>query len=177
MVITQNLLVKLLNMDLELKYSAAIQYINHASLLNQITPYRCIGKEVTLDAIEEAQHAVLLAAQIARLGGSPSVHVGRIFVCQDVREMLLRDMGDAQDAVTRCQNRIEQAEQLKEYDLAQQLRYVLEMEQEHVMDFRHYRSMRQRERMLPVVDMVEQDQFSEKWQERALHVPVRTKVR
>jgi bacterioferritin len=34
MAITQEKLVELLNMDLELEYSAAIQYINHSSVMS-----------------------------------------------------------------------------------------------------------------------------------------------
>ena len=50
--------------------------------------------------------------------------------------MLQQDLDGEEDAVHRYKTRIEQAEQLKEFALAHQLRNILAMEQEHAMDLR-----------------------------------------
>jgi bacterioferritin len=48
--------------------------------------------------------------------------------------MLEQDLAGEEDAIKRYKMRVEQAEQLKEYALAQQLRTILATEQEHAMD-------------------------------------------
>ncbi|MBW7991266.1 MAG: ferritin-like domain-containing protein [Planctomycetes bacterium] len=122
-------------MDLELEYSAAIQYINHAAVMTGAA-YGDIIKELKIHANEEIQHAMALANQIDYLRGSPSVNVGKIHTSNDNDEMLQADLDGEEDAIKRYKMRIEQAEQLKEFALAQQLRNILAMEQEHAMDLR-----------------------------------------
>ena len=50
--------------------------------------------------------------------------------------MLNQDLEGEEDAIRRYKLRIEQAEALGEFILAQQLRNILGMEQEHAMDLR-----------------------------------------
>jgi len=135
MAITIKKLVDLLNKDLELEYSAAIQYINHAAVMTGAA-YGDIIKELKVHSNEEVQHAMLLADQIDFLGGSPSVKVGNILTSKDNIEMLQQDLDGELDAIKRYKVRVEQAEALKEFALAQQLRTILAMEQEHAMDLR-----------------------------------------
>lgn len=135
MAITQKKLIELLNKDLELEYSAAIQYINHAAVMTGAA-YGDIIKELKIHANEEIQHAMVLADQIDYLGGSPSVKVGSIQTSKKSDKMLEQDLDGEEDAIKRYKVRVEQAEQLKEYALAQQLRTILAMEQEHAMDLK-----------------------------------------
>jgi bacterioferritin len=135
MAITNKKLLDLLNMDLELEYSAAIQYINHSAVMSGAA-YGDIIKELKIHANEEIMHAMTLADQIDYLGGSPSVKVGEILTSKDNVEMLKQDLDGEEDAIRRYKLRIEQAEQLKEFALAQQLRTILAMEQEHAMDLK-----------------------------------------
>lgn len=133
MAVTQKKLIELLNKDLELEYSAAIQYINHAAVMTGAA-YGDIIKELKIHANEEIQHAVILADQIDYLGGSPSVNVGPIQTSRKNDTMLEQDLDGEEDAIKRYKIRVEQAEQLKEFALAQQLRTILATEQEHAMD-------------------------------------------
>ncbi len=133
MAVTTGKLLELLNMDLELEYSAAIQYINHAAVMTGAA-YGDIIKELKIHANEEIQHAMILAAQIDYLGGSPSVNVGKISTSKDNDQMLQQDLDGEEGAIKRYKLRIEQAEQLTEFALAQQLRNILATEQEHAMD-------------------------------------------
>ncbi len=135
MAITTEKLVGLLNRDLELEYSAAIQYINHAAVMSG-APYGDIIKELKIHANEEIQHAVTLADQIDFLGGKPSVDVGKIYTADGNDEMLEQDLAGEEDAIKRYKERVEQTEALKEFALAQQLRTILAMEQEHAMDLK-----------------------------------------
>jgi bacterioferritin len=128
-------LIELLNKDLELEYSAAIQYINHAAVMTGAA-FGDIIKELKIHSNEEMQHAIALADQIDFLGGSPSVRVGPIKISKDNTEMLQQDLDGEEDAIRRYKIRIEQAEALKEFALAQQLRTILATEQEHAMDLK-----------------------------------------
>jgi len=78
----------------------------------------------------------VLADQIDYLSGSPSVNVGQILTSPDNNEMLKQDLAGEEDAIKRYKIRVEQAEQLKEFALAQQLRTILAVEQEHAMDLK-----------------------------------------
>ncbi len=133
--VTIEKLIDLLNMDLELEYSAAIQYINHSAVMTGAA-YGDIIKELKIHANEEIQHAMILADQIDYFGGSPSVDVGKIATSKDNDEMLQQDLYGEEDAIKRYKVRIEQAEQLREFALAQQLRNILATEQEHAMDLK-----------------------------------------
>ena len=126
-------LVELLNKDLELEYSAAIQYINHSAVMAG-AEFGDLIKELKIHTNEEIQHAMILADQIDYFGGAPSVAVGPIQVSKDNKEMMRQDLDGEEDAIKRYKIRIDQAEQLKEFALSQQLRTILAMEQEHAMD-------------------------------------------
>jgi bacterioferritin len=58
MAITQKKLIDLLNKDLELEYSAAIQYINHAAVMTGAA-YGDIIKELKIHANEEIEHKAI----------------------------------------------------------------------------------------------------------------------
>lgn len=135
MSMTTKKLIQLLNHDLKLEFSAAIQYINHAAVMSGAA-YGDIKKELKIHATEEMQHAQILADQIDYLDGKPTVEVGEIFTADANDDMLKQDLEGELDAIKRYKLRIEQTEELKEYALAQQLRTILAMEQEHAMDIK-----------------------------------------
>lgn len=135
MEINKKKLIKLLNKDLALEYSAAIQYIQHAAVMTG-AQFGDIIKELKIHANEEIQHALILADQIDFLGGVPTVTVGKINTSEDNEKMLEQDLGGEEDAIGRYKVRINQAEALKEFALSQQLRNILATEQEHAMDLK-----------------------------------------
>jgi bacterioferritin len=135
MATTVDKLIELLNKDLALEYSAAIQCIQHAAVMTG-AQYGDVIKELKLHANEEIGHAIILADQIDFLGGVPTVDVGGIKTSKDNVEMLEQDLEGEEDAIARYKSRIEQAEELKEFALAQQLRNILAVEQEHAMDLK-----------------------------------------
>ena len=135
MSISTEQLIELLNHDLELEYSAAIQYINHSAVMTGAA-YGDIIKEIKIHANEEIQHAMILADQIDFLGGDPTVKVGEIRISDDADSMLRQDLDGEEDAIARYKLRVEQAEGLKEFALAQQLRNILATEQEHAIDLK-----------------------------------------
>ena len=135
MAITKEKLIGLLNIDLTKEYAAAIQYIQHAAVMTG-AQFGDIIKELKVHANEEIGHAIVLADQIDFLGGVPTVDVSKIETDKDNVTMLKQDLAGEEDAIERYKVRIEQAEQLKEFALAQQLRSILAVEQEHAMDLK-----------------------------------------
>lgn len=133
MEINKETLIELLNKDLALEYSAAIQYIQHAAVMTG-AQFGDIIKELKIHANEEVQHALVLADQIDFLRGVPTVDVGKINISAENEKMLEQDLEGEEDAIARYKVRIDQAEVLKEFALSQQLRNILATEQEHAMD-------------------------------------------
>ncbi len=129
-------LIELLNRDLALEYTAMVQYAQHSGVLTG-AEYGDIIKEIKIHASEELQHALILAEQIDYLGGIPTVEVPSAKVSQDNKKMLQQDLEGEEDAIARYKQRIVQTEELRELALAQQLRQILAVEQEHAMDLRN----------------------------------------
>lgn len=129
-------LLDLLNDDLSWEYTATVRYVQHSGVMRG-AEYGDIIKELKVHAQEELQHALVLVDQIDYLGGVPTVRVYEAPVSSDNREMLRQDLAGEEDAIRRYKERIEQAEELKELALAQKLRDILVMEQEHAMDLKN----------------------------------------
>jgi bacterioferritin len=131
--ITKKQLIELLNKDLGLEYTACVQYTQHQGVLKGAM-YQTIQKELIIHAQEELAHATILASQIAYLGGFPIVDMPVPKVSKNNEEMLKQDLAGENDAIARYIARVKQAEALNLYHLAQQLRTILAVEQEHAMD-------------------------------------------
>ena len=131
--ITKEKLVELLNKDLGLEYTACVQYTQHQGVLKGAM-YQNIQKELIIHAQEELAHATILANQIDYLGGFPTVDMPKPKASKENIEMLKQDLAGENDAIARYITRIKQAEELNLYHLAQQLRNILAVEQEHAMD-------------------------------------------
>ena len=131
--ITKERLVELLNKDLGLEYTACVQYTQHQGVLKGAM-YQSIQKELIIHAQEELAHATILANQIDYLGGFPTVDMPVPKVSKNSVAMLKEDLAGENDAIQRYIARVKQAEELNLYHLAQQLRTILAVEQEHAMD-------------------------------------------
>jgi len=131
--ITIKKLIDELNKDLEWEYAAAIQYVQHASVMTG-PQYDSIIKELIVHSQEEMQHAVILSEQIAFLGGTPTVEVEKRKIDSDSVKMLEQDIEGEELAINRYKERIGQAESLKEYGLRRILEDILIMEEEHKRD-------------------------------------------
>lgn len=130
---TKEEMIDLLNKDLTLEYAAAVQYIQHAALVTG-AKYQTMQKELVVHANEEIGHAILLAEQIAGLGGVPTVDVAERHVAEDSTEMLKQDLEGENDAVRRYKERVGQARDMGEFGLARALEDILIMEEEHARD-------------------------------------------
>ncbi|HOO64263.1 MAG TPA: ferritin-like domain-containing protein [Synergistaceae bacterium] len=126
-------LIEDLNKDLEWEYAAAIQYVQHASVMSG-AQYESILGELIIHSQEEMQHAVMVAEQIDFLGGVPTINVEKREVSTNTLEMLKQDLAGEDLAIRRYKERIGQAEKLKEYGLRRVLEDILIQEEEHKRD-------------------------------------------
>lgn len=126
-------LLMALNKDLEWEYAAAIQYVQHASVISG-AEFDSIQKELVLHSQEEMQHAVSLSDQIDFLGGVPTIDVERRGISDESLEMLKQDLAGEENAIKRYRERIAQAEAMQEYGLRRALEDILIQEEEHKRD-------------------------------------------
>jgi len=133
MTVDRTQLIIELNKDLEWEYVAAIQYVQHASVITG-AQYEGIQKELIIHSQEEMQHAVMVAEQIDFLGGVPTVNVEEIEVSPEGDLMLRQDLKGEDNAIARYKERIYQAEQLREYGLRRVIEDILIQEEEHKRD-------------------------------------------
>lgn len=126
-------LIAELNKDLEWEYAAAIQYVQHATVMSG-AQFESFRKELIVHSQEEIQHAQILSEQISFLGGAPTVEVERRMTSTSTLGMLQQDLEDESYAIARYKERITQAEALGEYGLRRILEDILLQEEEHKRD-------------------------------------------
>lgn len=122
-----------LNIDLAWEYAAAIQYLQHASMLDG-TEYLMVIEELKEHACDEFGHAETLSDIIQYLGGVPTVQVAPIETSSEHREMIRQDLEGEYGALRRYLKRIKQLEMADLYDISQQIRNIAVDEQEHTND-------------------------------------------
>lgn len=122
-----------LNKDLELEYAAAIQYVQHGTVITG-AEFESIQKELIIHSTEEMQHAVMLSEQIDFLGGIPTINVESRSISKNALEMLKQDLSGEENAIKRYKIRIAQAEKLQEYGLRRIIEDILIQEEEHKRD-------------------------------------------
>jgi len=133
MPVSREKLIEELNKDLEWEYAAAVQYVQHASMITG-AQYEGIKKELLIHANEEMAHAVMLSEQITFLGGVPTIDVEKREIAEDAKTMLTQDLAGEDNAITRYKERIRQVEELQEYGLRRVLEDILIQEEEHKRD-------------------------------------------
>ncbi len=122
-----------LNADLAREYQAIIAYVVYSQMLKG-PEYMAIAKELEVHAVEELQHALIIAKQIDYLGGTPVTKPEPVKMSEDARDMLRFDLESEADTIRNYRKRVRQADALGEYALAEQLRQILVQEQEHLID-------------------------------------------
>jgi len=133
MAITKEEFIAELNKDLEYEFAAAIQYVQHASVITG-PEYDAISEELVIHSNEEMAHAVTISTAITDLGGTPVVDVEERQVSDNSKIMLEQDLAGEELAIKRYKERIKQAEELGEYGIRRVLEDVLMQEEEHRRD-------------------------------------------
>lgn len=131
--ITNEQIIKFLNEDIALEYSAAIQYVQHANTITW-AEYQSIQKELVIHVTEEINHANLLSEQVAYLWWVPTMEVWKRTTDIDSKKMLEQDLDWEKFAIKRYKERIKQAQELELYWLERVLKLILSEEEEHERD-------------------------------------------
>ena len=125
-------LLRLLNEDLALEYSAAVQYVQHSATLQGVV-FSEVRSHLMDHAREELDHARKLAERIAYMGGIPT-HVPSldgIKTSEDSRYALALDLLGERAAISRYKERVQMAKDVGEHGLALLLSEILLQEEEH----------------------------------------------
>jgi len=131
--VTREQLVALLNEDLSREYQAIIAYVVYSQVLKGAA-YMNIAKELAVHATEELSHAITIAKLVDYLGGMPTVTPQPVKTSEKAEDMLRFDLDNENDTIRNYRERVRQCEALGEYAMAEHIREILMIEQEHQSD-------------------------------------------
>lgn len=130
---TREALVAGLQADIAREYKAIIQYIIFSQKLDGAR-YMNIADQLEEHAHQELDHALQIARQLDYLGEYPVHEPATVEVSEENEEMLWIDLRAEDETVTNYRERIQQAESLGEYALAEVLQEIVRQEQDHQID-------------------------------------------
>ncbi len=131
--ISRKELIDLLNGDLAREYQAIIAYVIYSQTLRG-AEYMAIAKELEAHAAQELGHAITIAKQIDYLGGTPTAEPKAVRMSSHAKEMLQFDLDNEGETIQNYRQRVRQCEALSEYAMAEEIREILRVEQEHQID-------------------------------------------
>ena len=131
--ITRKTLIALLNEDLSREFQAVIAYVVYSQTLKG-AQYMSIAKELEGHAGQELQHALTIAKQIDYLGGTPTTAPREVKMSPKADAMLQFDLDNEGETIANYRERVGQCEALGEYAMAEEIREILRVEQEHQID-------------------------------------------
>lgn len=131
--ITRKSLIALLNQDLSREFQAVIAYVVYSQTLKG-AQYMSIAKELEKHAGQELQHALTIAKQIDYLGGTPTTVPCDVKMSTEAEAMLQFDLDNEGETIANYRERVGQCEALGEYAMAEEIREILRVEQEHQID-------------------------------------------
>jgi bacterioferritin len=126
-------LINALNEDLAREYQAIIAYTVYSNVISG-AQWMNIAAELKKHAGEELQHAMIIADQIDYLGGMPTATPKEVRLSDQPEEMLRFDLDNETETIRNYRERVQQAEALGHYALAENLRKIIAQEQEHQHD-------------------------------------------
>lgn len=126
-------LINSLNEDLGREYQAIIAYTVYSNVLKG-AQWMKIADELKLHAAQELQHALIIADQIDYLGGMPTATPKEVKLSDKPEEMLRFDLDNETETIRNYRERVNQAEAMGHYALAEKLRQIIMQEQEHQHD-------------------------------------------
>lgn len=131
--VTREALIQGLNEDLCREYQAVIAYVVYSQVIKGAT-YMNIAAELKKHALEELQHALIIAKQIDYMGAMPAVTPKEVKTSTDAKAMLRFDLDNETETIHAYRERVRQCEALEEYAMAEEIRTILVQEQEHQID-------------------------------------------
>ena len=122
-----------LNGDLSREYQAIIAYVIYSQTIKGAA-YMAIAKELESHATDELAHAITISKQIDYLGGTPNANPRPVKLSDKADAMLRFDLDNETETIRNYRQRIRQCEALGEFAMAEEIRKILAMEQEHQID-------------------------------------------
>jgi bacterioferritin len=126
-------LIQGLQEDLAREYKAIIQYVVYSQAISE-PQYMNIAEELEKHAHEELDHAIRIARQIDYFGEYPTITPKTAQASEDSKTMLEYDLQGEDETVANYRKRIQQANALGEFALAEELQEIIRQEQEHQID-------------------------------------------
>ena len=121
-----------LNKALKAELTAINQYFLHSRMLGDWGVSKLAKKEYD-ESIEEMQHADKIIERILYLGGLPNLQeLGKLFIGEDVKEILECDMKLEDEAIPMYKDAIEHCEKVRDYGTRDLLQSILNDEEGHV---------------------------------------------
>lgn len=121
-----------LNKVLKNELTAINQYFLHAKILEDWGVLR-IADHVRAESIDEMKHADALMERILFLEGLPNMQdIGKLYVGQDVKEILQCDLKLEMEALPILREAIQHCEKVADFVSRQLFREILSSEEEHV---------------------------------------------
>jgi bacterioferritin len=131
--VSRESLIALLNEDLSREYQAIIAYVVYSQVIKG-AEFMAIAKELEVHATEELQHALTIAKQIDYLGGTPVVTPKPVKTSSKSEDMLRFDLANENETIRQYRDRVRQCEALGEFAMAEHIREILKVEQEHQIE-------------------------------------------
>jgi bacterioferritin len=132
-VVQRQKLIDDLNGDLRREFQAIIAYVIYSQVLKG-AEYMAIAKELEAHAKQELDHALTIAKQIDYLGGVPTAEPEPVRVSDSPKDLLEFDLENENETVRNYRIRVQQCEAIGEYAIAEEIREILRVEQEHQID-------------------------------------------
>lgn len=131
--VTRERLIALLNEDLAREYQAIIAYIVYSQAIKGAA-FMAIARELEVHATEELGHAMIIAKQIDYLGGTLVVVPKPVKMSPKPEAMLRFDLENENETIRHYRDRVRQCEALGEFAMAEHIREILKVEQQHQIE-------------------------------------------
>jgi len=131
--VTREQLIQGLQEDLAREYKAIVQYVIFSQKLDGAR-YMNIADQLQEHAHQELDHALEIARQLDYFGEYPVHQPAKVEVSEENEEMLWIDLRAEDETVKNYRERIQQAESVGEYALAEVLQEIVRQEQDHQID-------------------------------------------